>query len=168
MDYVLLAMAAILVLTGLAGCIIPVLPGLVLAYFGLLLLAFTSWGAFSTQYLLALGVVVIVISLLDYFVPIFGSKLFGVSKQGIIGSLIGMFVGLIVFPPFGAIMGVMLGAVAGEYISGKKHREAIQAGIVTFVLTLSMFVVKLSLCGYIAYVFVTTCFQAIDLSQFLR
>jgi len=158
-------MAAILVLTGLVGCIIPILPGLPLAFIGLLLLSFTSFVTFSTQYLVALGVIVIVISLLDYFVPIFGSKLFGVSKHGVVGSLIGMVIGLILFPPFGAIIGVMLGAIAGEYMSGKKHRDAIRAGLVTFVLTLAMFITKLSICGYITYAFLSACFEALDLSQ---
>ena len=79
MDYVLLAMAAILVLTGIVGCIIPILPGLPLAYSGLILLSFTSFITFSTQYLVVLGFIVTMVSLLDYFVPIFGSKLFGVN-----------------------------------------------------------------------------------------
>ena len=167
MDYVLFAMGAILLLTGFVGCIIPVLPGLPMAFVGLILLSFTSFTNFNAGHLIALGVVVVTVSLLDYFVPIFGSKLFGVSKHGIIGSLIGMFIGLILFPPFGIILGIIIGAIAGEYVSGKKHLGAMWAGLVTFVLTLAMFIAKLSICGYIGYAFITECLDAIDLPQLI-
>ena len=165
MDIVLFGMGAILVFGGIFGCVIPVLPGLAMAFAGLVLLSFTSYASFSATYLIALGVLVAIISVLDNLVPVFGSKLFGVSKHGIIGSLIGMFAGFFLFPPFGAIIGIMVGAIVGEYISGKKHRDAIRSGFVTFVLTLMMFATKLSLCAYIAYIFFNTWIEAIDLPR---
>ena len=164
MDYVLAAIGAILVLAGIIGCIVPIVPGGPLAFAGLLLLSFTPHASFSVEYLIILGIAVTAVVLLDNFVPIFGSKVFGVSRQGVIASFIGMIVGLIFFPPFGAIPGIIIGAIAGEYMAGKKHWEAIKAGLITFALTLAMFMVRLSICGYIAYIYFRVCFEAIDFS----
>jgi uncharacterized protein YqgC (DUF456 family) len=115
MDIVLIVLGAICLLVGIAGCILPVLPGVPLAYGGLILLHFTDKADFSWQFLTIWGVVTVVVQVLDYFIPAWGTKKFGGSKWGVWGSTIGMFVGL-AMGPMGIIVGPFVGAVIGELL----------------------------------------------------
>ncbi|CAI8287379.1 MAG: Uncharacterised protein [Flavobacteriaceae bacterium] len=74
-------------------------------------------------------VIAIAIFIIDYFIPIIGSKYFGGSKNGIIGTAIGIIIGLLSPIPFGIIIGAFLGALIGEYFSGKKLSEAFKPAI---------------------------------------
>jgi uncharacterized protein YqgC (DUF456 family) len=153
MDILLIIIGIILIVTAFIGCVLPALPGPPLGYLALILLQFGSTSPFSTNYLLILGAVIAGIFALDYLLPVFGAKVFGVSKYGTWGSFIGMIIGLIFFPPFGLIIGVILGAVIGELAAGKEKSDALKAGAATFALTILMMIIKLSLVGYMAYVF---------------
>ena len=153
MDILLIIIGIILIITAFIGCILPALPGPPLGFLALILLQFGSTSPFSTNYLLILGAVVAGVFALDYILPVFGAKAFGVSKYGTWGSFIGMVIGLIFFPPFGLIIGVILGAVIGELAAGKENSDALKAGAATFALTIFMMMLKLSLVGYMAYVF---------------
>ena len=77
MDILLIVLGAICLLLGLVGCVAPVVPGVPLSYLGLLLLHWTERVQFSWQFLVVWGVVVVVIQILDYFIPAWGSKKFG-------------------------------------------------------------------------------------------
>ena len=158
MDFLLIAIGILLIITGFIGCIAPTLPGPPLNYIALLLLHFFTSASFSTQYLVILGIIVLVIVAMDYILPIIGAKAFGVSKHGMWGSFIGMFIGIIFFPPFGLILGVILGAVIGELAAGKEKSDALKAGFATFALTIFMLIIKLALAGYLSYVFVVESF----------
>ena len=83
MDIFLIVLGAICLLFGLIGCVAPVLPGVPLAYLGLLLLHWTERVQFSWQFLTIWAVIVIVIQVLDYFIPAWGTKKFGGSKYGV-------------------------------------------------------------------------------------
>ena len=124
MDILLIILGALCLLTGLAGCILPMLPGPPLAYAGLLLLHFTERVQFSTTQLLVWLGVVVVIQVLDYFVPLLGAKYSGSTKWGTRGCLIGTVAGLF-FMPWGIILGPFLGAVIGELLGGRQTGEAL-------------------------------------------
>ncbi|HPC26498.1 MAG TPA: DUF456 domain-containing protein, partial [Paludibacteraceae bacterium] len=94
MDILLIILSGIFVFLGFIGCILPILPSVPLSYIGILLLHFTSKIQFSTQFLVIWGIIVLLSQLLDYFVPILGTKKFGGSKKGIWGSTLGMVIGL--------------------------------------------------------------------------
>ena len=94
MDILLIILGAICLIVGLAGCIAPMLPGPPLSYVGLLLLHFTSQADFTTTELLVWLAIVIAVLLLDYFVPMLGTKYFGGSKWGSWGCVIGTIAGL--------------------------------------------------------------------------
>ncbi|HMT67558.1 MAG TPA: DUF456 family protein, partial [Bacteroidales bacterium] len=68
MDYLLLALAIILMILGIAGCLLPVLPGPPLTYLGLVVLHFTSFAEISKNLFIILGVVAIVVTVIDYVV----------------------------------------------------------------------------------------------------
>ena len=122
MDILLIILGAICLLLGLIGCVAPVLPGVPLSYLGLLLLHWTDRVQFSWQFLIIWGVIVIVIQVLDYIIPAWGTKRFGGSKYGVWGSTIGLLVGLFM-GPWGIVIGPFLGAVLGELLYFNRYPQ---------------------------------------------
>ena len=123
MDIFLLIVAGVLMVIGIIGCIVPGLPGTPIAYAGLWIAQATDRVDFSWQILLIWGIVTIVVSVLDYVVPAWGTKQFGGTKWGVWGSTIGVFAGLF-FGAAGVIIGPLAGAILGELIGGKSRRSA--------------------------------------------
>lgn len=146
MDIVLLIIAFLLMLIGIIGCIVPGLPGTPVAYVGLLIAQATDKVDFSWQYLLVWGIVVVVISVLDYVVPAWGTKHYGGTRWGVWGSTAGVFVGLF-FGAAGVIFGPLVGAVLGELMAGKQLEEALRAGWGSFIGILFGTILKLISCG---------------------
>lgn len=126
-DYLLLIFGIILMLIGIIGCLAPVLPGPPLSFLGLLLLQASKFGDFSLTVLIVLGVITAVVSILDYVVPIWGTKKFGGSKYGTRGATVGLIIGLFL-GPVGIIIGPLAGAVVGELIFKDDMKYAIRAG----------------------------------------
>lgn len=132
LDIVLTILGAILMLVGLVGCILPVVPGVVLSYAGILLLHFTSRVAFSTNFLIGWALAVIAVELLNYYIPIWGTKRLGGGKLGSWGCTIGVFAGIFFFPPWGIILFPFVGAVVGELLDNKDLVSALKAGLGAF------------------------------------
>lgn len=169
MDILLIILGAICLLLGLIGCVAPVLPGVPLSYLGLLLLHWTDRVQFSWQFLVVWGVVVVVIQILDYFIPAWGTKKFGGTKYGVWGSTIGLFVGLFM-GPFGIVVGPFIGAVLGELIYFNRHPQttlseteqnknsnfnrALRAGFGSFIGLLTGTLIKVICCGVMIAYFV--------------
>lgn len=146
MNIALLILAFLFLLIGIIGCIVPGLPGTPIAYAGLWIAQATDQVDFSWQFLLIWGIVVIIISVLDYIVPAWGTKHYGGSKWGVWGSTIGVFIGLF-FGAAGVIFGPLIGAVIGELISGKELAAAFKAGWGSFIGILFGTIIKLIACG---------------------
>ncbi|MFZ0472119.1 MAG: DUF456 domain-containing protein [Bacteroidales bacterium] len=127
MDYVLLVLAIVMMIVGIAGCLLPVLPGPPLTYLGLVVLHFTKFGPVSTNLFIILGVVAIVVTVIDYIVPIWGTRQFGGSKYGMRGATVGLIIGLFL-GPFGIILGPFIGAVVGELLFRDDIKYALKAG----------------------------------------
>ena len=149
MDIFLMIIAALLILVGIIGCIVPGLPGVPLAYAGLWIAQATERIDFSWQMLLVWGIVTIVVSILDYVVPAWGTKQYGGTKYGVWGSTIGVFAGMF-FGALGVIIGPLVGAVLGELIGGKEVAEALRAGWGSFIGLLFGTILKLVCCGLMA------------------
>jgi uncharacterized protein len=126
-DYLLLAGAISLLLFGIIGCLVPVLPGPPLSYAGLILLHLSRFASFSSEKLIILAVVAIVVTVMDYIVPIWGTRKFGGSKYGMRGATVGLIIGLFLGPP-GIIMGPFIGAFVGELIYKDDISYALKAG----------------------------------------
>lgn len=156
MDYFLIGLGILLLIGGILGCILPALPGPPLSYAALLALHFTSGHQLSTRILIIWAVIVVVVSLLDYIVPVWGAKKFGASKRGVWGSVIGLVAGLFIFPPFGLIIGPFAGAVIGELTSGKQSGDAMYAGFGSFVGFMSGVMLKLIASGWMTWIFIKT------------
>jgi len=132
MDIVMVVMGGVLVFLGILGCFIPVLPGPPLGFGGLLLLHFSSLAQFSVTFLVIMGTIAILASILDYVVPILGAKRFGGSRLGVVGAVVGLLLGIIFFPPLGMIIGPFLGAIIGELINGDDLNKAFKSGFGSF------------------------------------
>ncbi|MDO5654960.1 MAG: DUF456 domain-containing protein [Flavobacteriaceae bacterium] len=137
MDESLLTIISLICLvTGFFGSFLPVLPGTVLSWVGLLLFKYTSYADYGWPTLIFCGLIVILVQVVNYILPAYGSKKFGGSRAGIIGASLGLLVGII-FAPFGfisIIIAPFLGAFLGEYIFQKRgQKEAFKAAFGTFV-----------------------------------
>lgn len=147
MDILLLILGILCLIAGLAGCILPMIPGPPVAYAGLLLLHFTDKVQFGTAQLLAWLSVVVLLQVLDYFIPMLGSKYSGGSRWGTRGCLIGTVAGLL-FMPWGIILGPFLGAFFGELLGGRGTGEAFKSGFGSLLGFLLGTVLKFTACGY--------------------
>lgn len=153
MDYILIGVGIIMMISGILGGVLPVLPGPPLSYIGLLLLHFTERYQFSERFLIVWAIVTVLVYALDYVIPIWGTKRYGGSKRGVWGSIIGLIAGLFFFPPFGIIIGPFVGAVLGELSSGKDSNSALRSGFGSFVGFLTGTLLKLITSGLMTWHF---------------
>lgn len=156
MDIFLIILGSICLLVGMIGCIVPALPGPPIAYGALLLLHFTDKVQFSLKQLIIWLIVVVVVQVIDYFIPTLGTKKLGGTRWGIWGCFIGTFAGIFLFPPWGVILGPFLGAVIGELLGGKETQEALKAGLGAFLGFMIGTVLKFIVCGWFIYIFIST------------
>lgn len=133
MEYFLLISGFCLMLVGVFGSFLPILPGPPISWIGLLFLYLIP--EIENNYWI-LGItltIAITVTLLDYIIPAKGTKKFGGSKYGIWGTNIGLIIGIIAPIPFGFIIGPFLGAFIGEMIYDKKdHNRALKAATGSF------------------------------------
>ena len=153
MDYVLIGLGIILIISGVLGCVLPIIPGPPLSFLGLLLLHFTERYEFTPRFLTIWAIITAVVYALDYVIPAWGTKKFGGSKRGVWGSIIGLVVGLFFFPPFGIIIGPFVGAVIGELTAGKDSGAALKSGFGSFLGFLAGTLLKLITSGMMTWYF---------------
>ena len=147
MDLLWIVIALLLLVGGIAGCILPILPGPPLSYAGLLLLHFTGVAHFSDTQLIAWLIMVVVLQVADYVTPILGSKYSGGTDLGNRGCMAGMLLGLF-FMPWGLILDPFIGAVAGEMLGGRDFPHAIKAGIGSLIGFMLGTLLKVIVCFY--------------------
>jgi uncharacterized protein len=156
MDFLLLALAIILIIVGLIGCVLPIIPGPPLSFLGLLTLHFTKFGEgeYTTNFLIILALVAIAVTILDFIVPVWGTKKFGGTKAGMWGATIGLIIGMIFLGPLGLIFGPLVGAIIGESIKGANNKDAFKAGLGAFFGFLMGVGLKLAASVYITWHFI--------------
>lgn len=142
MDILLIIGAILIGLIGIAGAVIPGIPGTPLSYAALLLLHATQKVSYSDKFLIIMACIAVVITLIDYWIPIYGTKKFGGTKAGVRGSIVGLVLGVIVLPIlgivigpfglFGIILGPFLGALVGERMAGTPEKDAFRSAIGSF------------------------------------
>jgi uncharacterized protein len=149
MDILWIVLSLLFLAAGIIGCIIPLLPGPPLAYVGLLLIQLTSNPPFTFTFMLLWAGVVVVVSLLDYILPVYSTKKFGGTKYGMWGCMIGLLAG-IWFGPWGIIFGPLAGAFMGEMLANNKS-GAIRAAMGSFIGFLFNTLLKLVVCVIMAW-----------------
>ena len=128
-DLILFIVGIILCLVGIVGSFIPIVPGPISSWFGLLILNFTKAVEFNYQFIALTFIIAVIISVLDYLVPIIGVKKLGGSRGGLIGASIGLVTALIILGPTGLLIGPFIGAISGEMINKKNFTESLKPAL---------------------------------------
>ena len=114
--------AAVLVVAGVVGTVLPALPGLPLVFAGMVLAAWAGdFKRIGVPMLVVLGLLTLFSMAIDFWATAHGAKRVGASRKALVGAVIGTFAGLFVFPPFGLFLGPFAGALIGELL----HRRSI-------------------------------------------
>ncbi len=136
-------LAFIVMLIGLAGTILPVLPGTPIIFLAILGYGFYDhFTSIGFWFILIMGLLTVASAIADYLGGVYGAKKYGASRLGIWGSIIGGIIGVFVAPPVGIILGPLLGAVIGELLNGKSTEHAFSVGWGTLIGLLGSTVVK--------------------------
>ena len=150
MDWFWIILGIILIVIGIVGSLLPLLPGPPIAYVGLFLQIFREPDPFTSRFLWIWAGIVVVSLILDYLIPIWGTKKFGGTKYGIWGCTIGF---LLAFwmGPLGVIIGPFIGAFVGEMIAGKDSKKSFRAALGSFVGFIMGSFLKLVICFMMLY-----------------
>ena len=146
-------LCVILMLAGIIGSFIPVMPGVPLAWLGLLIYAWvTGFERISLLVVMIFLVVTLFSLVLDFVAPMIGASKYRASKLGIIGAFVGFVLGIIFIPYVGFIVGPLVGAFLGEMIAVRKPKRALGSALgalVGFIAgTLFKIVVILVMAGF--------------------
>jgi uncharacterized protein YqgC (DUF456 family) len=138
MDLLISILAVVAGIIGIAGSILPGLPGTPVSWVGLLILYIWGNGTnaagdpMSLKTLIVWGVIVAIVSIVDYVVPMYFTKVTGGSKYAERGAMAGLILGII-FTPVGMILGSFLGAFLAElYYTRQGAGQALKAAIGSF------------------------------------
>ena len=118
MEILVIIGIVILLLLGIIGCFIPVIPGPPISYGGLLLFHF-FFECMDLYYVILIGIGVVIVTILDYYLQIYGVKKAGGGKYAIRGSALGMLLGMLfgfILGIFGSLFGILIGAFIGAYV----------------------------------------------------
>lgn len=152
MDFVFEIVGFLFVLLGIVGSFLPVLPGPLTGWLGLFLLHQSDRIPQDNTFLLTSFAIALLVFLIDYLIPALGTKKFGGSKKGIIGSTIGLIIGLLFLGPLGIIVGPFLGAYSGELLNKTEQKQALKAALGSLIGLLTgvflKFAVALVFCFY--------------------
>jgi uncharacterized protein YqgC (DUF456 family) len=142
-----LLLSCLCFVVGLLGSFLPIIPGNLIVWLGIL--SHRLWlGEASVSWLLVCttGFLTLSALLADCLLGLWGAKRFGASKNGLIGALIGAIIGLFIPPPLlWLILGPLLGAIVGELTAGKSLTSGSKAGLGALLGSLLAFIVKFAL-----------------------
>lgn len=129
MDGWILVLTLVVIMVGIAGTFVPIIPGVPLVF-----IAIAAYGwhegfqTISPRYLVIIAGVTVLSLFVDYLATYMGAKYFGSSKKGLYGAVLGSFVGLFIFPPLGLLLGPWIGAIVGEFLQGNDWNKAMRSG----------------------------------------
>lgn len=133
MDLILEITGLLLAFLGIVGSFIPIIPGPLTSWLGLFILHQSERIQSDTTFLTITFLIALAVFLLDYVIPALGTKKFGGSKKGIIGSTIGLIFGLLFLGPLGILIGPFIGAYTGEKLNDTPNKEALKAAFGSFI-----------------------------------
>ena len=157
MDTFWLVLGFILMAVGILGCLLPLLPGPPLAFVALLIQQLRTDEPFTSKFLWIWGVVTVVVTALDYIIPVYGTRKYGGSSYGVWGCTIGLIAG-IWMGPLGIIVAPFLGAFIGELLAKNNSENALKAAWGSFVGFLFGTLLKLIACLVMAWYLVRILF----------
>jgi len=155
MDILWIVLGGLFMIVGLAGCFLPVLPGPPLAFIGLWIQQLKSQPSFDARFLWLWAGITILVTVLDYWMPVYSTKKFGGSKYGIWGCTVGLIIGLWM-GPLGIVVGPFVGAFVGEIIANQNSSNAFKAAAGSFVGFLFSTLLKLIACSIMIWYWVAS------------
>lgn len=162
MDIFFVIIGIILCFVGIIGSFIPLIPGPITSFSGLLFLHLTTFVPFDFYFIIGCFTIAISVFILDLIIPIIGLKKLGGTKKGLIGATIGLLLGFFI-GPIGLISGPFIGALSGELLNNNGIKKSIKASLgtligflagvamkflVSFVFTILFFKILLTSGGY--------------------
>jgi uncharacterized protein YqgC (DUF456 family) len=150
MEWIWIIFGIMLCATGIAGSLLPLLPGPPIAYTGLLIQQLRDPNPFAIKFLFFWAAIVLLTLILDYVIPAWGTKKFGGTKYGIWGCTLG-FLAAFWIGPWGVIVGPFVGAFIGEYLAKQNSQHAFKAAMGSFVGFLLGSFLKLLVCFFMLY-----------------
>ena len=155
--------AVLVAVAGIVGCIIPAIPGPPLTYASLLLLYLFNnpHNAITGKFLIIWIAITAAVTILDYVVQPYFTKITGGSKLAVRYSIAGMVAGMVFFPPFGIIAGSFIGALIAEFVVNKKPlQNSLLAAFGAFLGFIFGTGLKLAACGTMLYYVIRFIFAA--------
>ncbi len=145
----------VLIIAGLAGIILPVLPGVLLIFAGMLVYGYAGdFEVISTGFLLWMLLLTLASYALDSMAGLIGARRSGATRAGTIGAFLGGIAGLFLFPPYGLLLGPALGALLGELLAGNQKEQAARASLGTIMGMLAGTVLKLTIGVSMIFLFI--------------
>ena len=142
MDLFLLILGLLCCLIGIIGSFLPIIPGPVTSWLGILLLNLTSAVEFNLNFVLITFTVAVSVGILDYIIPILGVKKLGGSRSGQIGTTVGLIVALVILGPIGIIIGPFMGALLGEMSTKKSFQNSLKPAFGSFIGVIAGSIIK--------------------------
>lgn len=151
MEYTALGVCSLIFMLGLAGSLLPVVPGTLIVWSGMIIhrLWMGAEESVTWKIIIIAGALTLFGQVADFVMGVWGARKFGASWKGAVGAFVGAFVGFFIPPPLlWLIVGPILGAVIGELAAGRSFRDGGKAGIGTVVGGVLAFALKfgISVC----------------------
>jgi uncharacterized protein len=150
MEWLWIILGIVFVVVALAGSLLPALPGPPVAYIGLLIQQLREPNPFTAKFLLLWLALTLVVVVLDYYVPVWGTKKFGGTKYGMWGCTLG-FLAAFWMGPLGVVIGPFVGAFIGEMIADQNSQRALRAAMGAFLGFLGGSLIKILVCALMGY-----------------
>ena len=161
-NFLLVILGALMLVGGLIGCVLPVIPGPLLAWAALIIIGLAGGFPFiSTWVLVATAASAVLVTVLDGILPARAAGKAGAGKAGIVGSVVGMLAGAIFFPPFGVFAGAFAGALIAEVVFNPENTTPIRSAFAVFRGILLAMILKIAVVGWIGIVFIQTALQLV-------
>lgn len=139
-------LATALIVVGIIGTVLPVLPGVPIVFGGMLLAAWADHFAHvGTFTLVVLGVLAALALILDFVAGMLGAKRVGASRYAVVGAMLGTLVGIFFSLP-GLLLGPFIGALLGELVAGGNLRKATDVGVGAWLGFIVGAIAKLGIC----------------------
>jgi len=130
MHAAVLIITLVIVVLGIAGTFLPVIPGIPLIFAAIAAYGwYEGFQVVTPKYLVIMGGLAVLSIFIDYLTVYWGAKYFKSSKMGMYGAVLGSLVGLFIIPPLGLLICPWLGAIAGELIQGNDWNQALRSGM---------------------------------------
>lgn len=157
-EYVALGVTTLLFLIGVITSVLPVIPGSVIVWAGVIIhKLWMGEDSVTWKIVILTGVLTLIGQALDIVMGIWGARRFGATWKGAVGAFLGAFVGFFLPPPLlWLILGPVIGAIIGELTAGRTFREGGRAGIGTVVGSIVAFALKFGLSVCVVVIFYVT------------